>query len=147
MWLFGRGIVEGDVGVLPDADQAQIDGFDRQGLPQPLELARKLGFAVDQRHLFELHLVNKSALEVFAEARGMGLGQRDIFVKMEHFHPGPVDIALQERVKQFKLGSARGKDDARLSFLPDGFPDHLRAQLCGGGSQFLRCFSDYNFHH
>lgn len=51
----GRGIVEGDVGVLPDADQAQIDGFDRQGLPQPLELARKLGFAVDQRHLFQLH--------------------------------------------------------------------------------------------
>ena len=32
----GRGIVEGDVGVLPDADQAQIDGFGRQGLPSRL---------------------------------------------------------------------------------------------------------------
>ena len=143
-----RGIVEGEMPVLSDAEQAEL----RMGGAKRLAIFARgaPGIGSVPVHLVECshsHLAGQPLAQVSAEGAGVIGGQADVFVHVETGHSIPGEILDGcERGESRELGCAGGEDDGDR--LASG--RNLRnSRGCGVGSGLPSCFArgmNFNFH-
>ena len=139
------GIVEGDVAVLADADQTDVNGFLADLFGQ---LCDAFSSAVDKVNSLQgADLVHKALLQVLAEAGHVGDGQTNVLVQMEHLNAVPLNAGfLCQGTDGIELGSAGGQGDSCITLFGDAVLDNL----CGvsgsalAQSDFVGTNSDFH---
>ena len=79
-------IIERDMAVLADSDDAYVNLILPQLLRQLPDIPLDIALAIDEIGRLEIDLGNEPLLEILPEARTMALGKGDILIKMEHLH-------------------------------------------------------------
>ena len=136
-------IVEGDVRIAANADQAHIDGSLADLLGQGLDA---LGGAVHEVGLTHVGLGDEALLQVLAEGSDVGLGQVNVLVQVEHLDLGPVDVGLHQVLQGLELGSAGGQNDAGTAVLGDGLVNDLGRGLSSPHAQLVSSLGNDNTH-
>ena len=129
-------VVERQVAVLPDAAEADRHGVvgDDAAHALGLGLGVVLGVEVVERRDGVGQLAVEAFPEVLPEARGVGDGQADVFVEVEHGDAVPVEVGLGDQgLEHLELGSAGGDDDAGLAVSVEGVAE-LGGSVGGRGA-------------
>ncbi len=135
-----RRVVEGDMAVFTDADEADVDDFVEQVFAELVDGGLEVsGVSWDEVGFLERagELCDEAFLDVFAEAGRVRFGQADVFVEVEHRDFRPVDAWLLDELRQHvELAGARGDDDAALALFSEGLADFLCTEFGGGDAAF-----------
>lgn len=110
----GRRVVEGDMGVLPDADDPHVHHLPPQFGTQGGDVLLHIALPVDEVGGLQVHLGYEALLQVLAEACDVALAQLHILVQVEHLHLAPVDGLLRQGLHRLELARPGGEDDPRL---------------------------------
>jgi len=147
----GGGIVEGDVAVLTDSDEGDVDGELGDAFAELFADFLGIGIASVDRsegHRGDRKLIDETLSQVLTESGGVILGQTDVLVEVEEIDLAPVDVFLiLEAAEHFKLAGSGGDDDVGSSLLGEGFADVLCSAGSGGGSEGVFVGINVDFIH
>src|SRR5712691_5152782 len=116
----GRRVVEGEVAVLADADEGQVDLAAADQLAHAARLRLRIRpVTLDEMESAGMDAVGEALLQVTAEARRVGRGQAHVLVEMEEDGTPPVDVGSAHELLQ------------ELELRRPGRGDHARAALAG----------------
>src|SRR5712691_7507264 len=127
----GRRVVEGEVAVLADADEGEVDLAATDQLADAARLRRWIRpVALDEVEGTRVDAVREALLEVAPEAGRVGCGQAHVLVEMEEDRTPPVDVgSAHERFQELELRRSGGGDHARAALAGD--------RVAQGGGRFV----------
>ena len=146
----GQRFIETDVAGKADPQQLQIHAA---GFFHHFFIAGAFGFQIGGHAVFQMRValvdvdpVEQMEIHVIAVGVAVFRGQSHIFVQIEGFAQGEVDLACFVHVGQFVVdvfhGGAGGQTEGQVRFRFQGVGDDLRGQRFGA----FRCGSDDDIH-
>lgn len=117
----GRRVIEGQVGVLADTDQSDIDRRLQQAPGSVLADRFGVGCSIEEMKGFQWDFIDEAGFQVAAERCAMIRRDADIFVQVEPFDAGPIDARFgRQGIEDFELARSGRDDDSSLATLGDG---------------------------